>query len=112
MRAVQGKRKKFPPGRVWKTGKSVSLSVCELETEPDTDSETRSFARSGAQDTLPKCLALASPPSLLISSVLIPACLRLAVVLDHQCEPSFLSVPLDSAHLYRSNAPLVLIRPE
>lgn len=29
----------------------------------------------------------------------------------HQCKPSFLSVPSDSAHLHCSKAPLLLIRP-
>lgn len=58
------------------------------------------------------CFVFAFSLSPLIFSVLIPPSLILAVALDHQCKPSFLCVPLDSAHLYRSSALLVLIRPE
>lgn len=61
---------------------------------------------------LSNCFAFAFPFLTLILSVWIPPSFCLPVVVAHQCKPSFLSVPLDSAHLYRSNVLLVLIRPE
>lgn len=56
-------------------------------------------------------IALYLPFSLSKLSALIPPSLIFAVA-EHRCEPRFLSVPLDSAHLHRFNALRVLIRLE